>query len=78
MKHEAKYCARCNALFECKVGSVGLCQCAAVKLDDDERSYIRASYTDCLCAACLKDLKSGYHQGKWNNRIKHLFRKLIS
>lgn len=57
-EHEKKYCPRCQAGFECKVGSILLCQCAGVKLDQDDRDYISARYADCLCAACLQEMKS--------------------
>ena len=61
--HEPKYCPRCNALIECKVGSILLCQCAAVNLNDAERDFI-SRYDDCLCAKCMNELKAEFHTGK--------------
>ncbi|MBT1695636.1 cysteine-rich CWC family protein [Fulvivirgaceae bacterium PWU4] len=74
IKHEEKFCPRCNASFECKVGSVGLCQCSAVKLSDAERSYTRERFSDCLCAECLKELKAELHNNSLKARLMHLLR----
>ncbi|HEX5553966.1 MAG TPA: cysteine-rich CWC family protein [Chitinophagaceae bacterium] len=64
-KHEIKYCPRCGIPFECKVGSIGLCQCTAVTLTEDERDFIDGKFDDCLCANCMKELKAEYRlQGK--------------
>ncbi len=60
-QHETKYCARCNFRFECKVGSILLCQCAEVDLTDQERDYLKAQYNDCLCAKCMREMKSEFH-----------------
>ena len=38
--HEVKQCPRCNSLFECKSGSVLLCQCQTVALTEMQREYI--------------------------------------
>lgn len=56
-KHEDKYCPRCQSLFECKVGSINLCQCSAVQLTHEERVYIAKLYDDCLCAQCMQALQ---------------------
>lgn len=55
--HEEKICPRCGVRFECKMGTINLCQCSTVPLSDDERAYIAARYDDCLCALCLWELK---------------------
>ena len=55
-RHENKICPRCGVEFECKVGSVLLCQCAGVVLNESRRESITARYEDCLCVACLRDL----------------------
>ncbi|WP_126243750.1 cysteine-rich CWC family protein [Chitinophaga rhizosphaerae] len=68
-EHEQKHCPKCNASFECKVGSILLCQCTAVTLSQDERDFIAAQYADCLCAACLKDMKSSYHQQLHHDKL---------
>src|SRR5690606_36048808 len=44
IKHEIKYCPRCEAAFECKVGSILLCQCTTVHFEDEERDYINSQY----------------------------------
>ena len=58
-KHEKKNCPRCNTLFECKVGSITLCQCMKAELTSDERENIGLQYNDCLCINCILELK-GY------------------
>lgn len=60
-KHEKKYCPRCQTPFECKVGSILLCQCASVTLTEAERNYLQQTYSDCLCANCMKELKTEFH-----------------
>jgi len=70
--HEEKYCPRCNARFECKLGSILLCQCYAVPLDENEREYLRHRFDDCLCAPCMKTLKAEYHNNRLKNKIKRL------
>lgn len=57
LKHEEKKCPRCAGMFECKVGSVGECQCAGISFTDEERAFIGSRYTDCLCRNCLLELK---------------------
>ncbi|OJJ19914.1 hypothetical protein BKI52_15665 [marine bacterium AO1-C] len=56
-KHEDKHCPRCQTLFECKVGSINLCQCTTVTLTPEERAYIAKLYDDCLCANCMRALQ---------------------
>jgi hypothetical protein len=73
--HEQKYCPRCNALIECKVGSILLCQCAAVELTDAERDYLNRLYDDCLCAKCMAEIRSEFHNGKLLTMLKRLMRK---
>lgn len=71
-KHEEKICPRCTKKFECKLGSIVLCQCTTVKLDDPEREYIRDQHSDCLCATCMNVLRTEYHNKKFKNKIKKL------
>ena len=59
-KHEEKICPRCGAGFECKVGDISHCQCYAVKLNEQEIKFIAQKYSDCLCAACMKAMKTEY------------------
>ena len=56
-KHEVKNCSRCNTAFECKVGSITICQCTTVELTHEEIESIREKYNDCLCAECMKSFK---------------------
>ncbi|MEO3407466.1 cysteine-rich CWC family protein [Mucilaginibacter sp. CAU 1740] len=55
--HENKNCPRCNAAFECKVGSILLCQCNGIAFTEHEWDYIRLNYHDCLCRKCLQIVK---------------------
>ncbi|MGD1839464.1 MAG: cysteine-rich CWC family protein [Thermonemataceae bacterium] len=57
-KHERKPCARCQQLFECKVGSIQLCHCNTIVLNDEEKKYLQTHFDDCLCADCLQFIKS--------------------
>ena len=60
-KHEEKNCPVCESKFECKVGSILLCQCSQISLTDDEIDYIKTKYDDCLCLNCMKTLKNEYN-----------------
>jgi nicotinate-nucleotide--dimethylbenzimidazole phosphoribosyltransferase len=59
-QHEIKSCPRCNIVFECKVGSISLCQCSSITLSSEEQAFIDTKYQDCLCVNCLKDIKNKY------------------
>jgi hypothetical protein len=59
-KHEDKYCPRCNAVFECKAGSIALCQCSTIQLSVEERAYVEIKFEDCLCIDCLVALQKEY------------------
>jgi hypothetical protein len=72
-RHEEKICPRCQARFECKVGSINLCQCQTVQLNDDERAYIQAQFDDCLCANCLLALKKEYNQRKFEGKFNRVY-----
>ncbi|WP_091102061.1 cysteine-rich CWC family protein [Paenimyroides marinum] len=71
-QHEEKYCPRCKTVFECKVGSILLCQCSEVKLNSEERDFINEQFDDCLCANCMKELKAEYHNQKFQNKLKRI------
>jgi hypothetical protein len=75
VKHEIKRCPRCNVSFECKVGSILLCQCTTVTLSPKERDYLKEDYEDCLCASCIKDLKAEFHKNKLMIAINKLMRR---
>ncbi|MGH8629285.1 MAG: cysteine-rich CWC family protein [Burkholderiales bacterium] len=55
--HENKHCPRCGNGFECKAGSVLICQCSAVDLSAEEQAYVRCQFDDCLCVS-LRELKA--------------------
>lgn len=61
-KHEHIGCPRCQRPFECRVGSINLCQCQSLTLTDDQQQYISSHYQGCLCADCLLALRSEYNQ----------------
>jgi hypothetical protein len=73
-EHEKKYCPHCNVLFECKVGSILLCQCTTVSLTDEERMFIKDRYYDCLCASCMKELRAMHHDTKLKDQINQLMK----
>ncbi len=70
--HESKNCPRCQQTFECKVGSILLCQCVGVQLNEQERDYMRRQYDDCLCAACMKAVRAEYHNVLFREKVKRI------
>lgn len=60
--HETKYCERCNTSFECKSGSINLCQCSKVELSPEQLEYINTRFSDCLCLACLENLRDEFNE----------------
>ncbi|MBZ9729900.1 cysteine-rich CWC family protein [Salegentibacter sp. JZCK2] len=72
IKHEEKYCPRCKTEFECKVGSIQLCQCSDIKLENKELEYIRGLYENCLCARCMKELKTEFHNQNYQSKLKDI------
>jgi hypothetical protein len=63
-QHEQKHCPRCKQVFECKVGSIHLCQCSNIPLTTEEKYFIQQQFEDCLCINCLHQLKESYHRPK--------------
>jgi len=61
-KHEEINCQRCGTPFECKMGSILLCQCQQVHLSEEESYYVNFKYDDCLCTTCLTQLQQEYRQ----------------
>ena len=55
-QHEKKQCPRCKGGFECKSGSILLCQCSKIDMSVEQIEYCNEQYDDCLCLSCLKDL----------------------
>lgn len=60
-KHEHMACPRCQRLFECKVGSINLCQCQSLTLTEAQQNYISSLHQGCLCADCLMELRTEYN-----------------
>ncbi|MEZ2441094.1 cysteine-rich CWC family protein [Chitinophaga sp. RCC_12] len=60
--HETVTCPRCKRTFECRVGTILRCQCQDVVLSEEERYFIQQKYSGCLCADCLRDMKTIYQQ----------------
>ena len=71
-KHEQKRYPRCQALFECRSGSILLCQCQTVYLEPEHLEYVSERYTDCLCAACLKRVRAEYEILHYTKQIDAL------
>jgi len=71
-KHEEKYCPRCREAFECKVGSILLCQCSEIRLNYEELEYLKSQYEDCLGANCMKELKAEYHNELYHSKLKRI------
>ncbi|PJZ84309.1 hypothetical protein CH366_15920 [Leptospira harrisiae] len=63
-KHEEKICPHCLRIFECKVGSISLCQCNKVTLSLEEREYLATQYSDCLCYQCMETLTFEFKMNK--------------
>ena len=71
-KHEHVGCPRCQRHFECRVGSINLCQCQTLTLTDDQHRYIRSLYEGCLCADCLLALRTEYNQHSHREKLTKL------
>lgn len=69
-KHETKHCQRCGRGFECKSGSILLCQCQTVVLSTEQLDYIGSKFSDCLCAKCLIAVRGEYNELQHENRLK--------
>ncbi len=74
-QHEDKTCPRCQQPFECKVGSILLCQCSSVSLSEAERAFLGKHYTDCLCTGCIKELQHAYQVQKFTSQMNSLLEK---
>ncbi|MDH5445047.1 MAG: cysteine-rich CWC family protein [Gammaproteobacteria bacterium] len=69
-KHETKHCQRCNREFECKSGSILLCQCQTVVLSPEQLDYIATRFSDCLCARCLVAVRGEFNALQHEEKIK--------
>ena len=72
VRHELKNCPRCGAEFECKSGSISLCQCQAVALNSEQAEYLARRYADCLCACCLVALRTEFNVAEHEARVEML------
>jgi len=61
LKHEITQCLRCEADFECKSGTINLCQCSKIELSSAQLEYIHLRYDGCLCLECLKILQNEFN-----------------
>ena len=59
-KHDRVICPRCGTVYECKIGSINLCQCTSAQLTQEQREYISSLYQECLCTGCLMVLQAEY------------------
>lgn len=71
-KHETRSCPNCNRVFECKSNKIQNCQCETVQLTQPQRDYIATQYDDCLCANCLKELRSQFNIGQSQKTMRDL------
>jgi hypothetical protein len=60
VQYTLKECPRCGAGFECKEGSILICQCCTVDLTSAQREFMAARYDDCLCVACLRAIQDNH------------------
>lgn len=70
-QHERKHCPRCSAEFECKTGSILLCQCSKIEMSAEQLEYTSTNYDECLCLSCLKELRAEYNLLTHNKNIKN-------
>ena len=61
-KHELIECPACSQMFECKQGSITICQCSNIQLSREQLAYIAERWEGCLCLSCLEDIKQ-----QWSN-----------
>ena len=72
-KHEKKQCPRCTKEFECKTGSILLCQCSNIEMTTEQLEYSSTQYNDCLCLSCLKELRTEYNNLSHKKKIENIF-----
>lgn len=56
-----KTCPRCGRTFKCNHDDIVRCQCAKVPLTFAASRYIKLTYGNCLCGACLRDINENCH-----------------
>lgn len=70
-KHEKKQCPRCSTEFECKTGSILLCQCSKIEMTAEQLEYSNSQYNDCLCLSCLNELRTEFNLLSYSKNIKN-------
>ncbi len=68
--HEEKHCPRCHRSFECKSGSILICQCQTVLLDEAQLAWIAERWDDCLCSRCLREVRSECNRARHRERLR--------
>ena len=71
-QHEKKQGPRCDKGFECKSGSILLCQCSKIDLTPEQLEYTSSKYNDCLCLACLQELRLEFNNLTHNQTIQNI------
>ena len=71
-QHEKKQCPRCASNFECKTGSILLCQCSQIEMSAEQLEYSNTQYEDCLCLFCLKELRTEFNALSHSENIQSL------
>ena len=61
-KYESKICPRCHQPFSCRPDKGWTCDCAKIRLDQNQRDHIARVYDDCLCNACLSAMANEFDQ----------------
>lgn len=56
MEGTLKICPRCKNGFTCRADQVSSCSCLQVKLGNRTKSFLAATFYDCLCNDCLAAL----------------------
>ncbi len=60
-KHESTCCARCKREFVCNPFNISNCNCNKIELSHEETQYIAGQFNDCVCNACLTELKFEFY-----------------
>lgn len=61
-KHPHNACSRCSRAFICQPDNIAHCDCTLIPLSAEETRFISTQFRDCVCNACLLELKDVYHQ----------------
>lgn len=55
-------CSRCSGAFICQPDNIAHCDCTIIPLSAEETRFISVQFRECVCNACLLELKALYHQ----------------